>query len=160
MDKHSISPGQEHQNLKSYGSNSLIVGLGLVLLSIVGLLEAWINSFGATARVVILLAVLFSFVAVFFFCREAFASHYWLQTKYSFSKQAWFGAFEDEFLNTVSLKAHRVGFFAVMIICSTGIFGLFNLAPISFSEIFSGFLDISLIAYGTTVCVNLREQDE
>jgi ABC-type spermidine/putrescine transport system permease subunit II len=83
-----------------------------------------------------------------------------LQGNFSFSKQAWRGTFEDEFLNMVSLNAYKVGFFSVTFACMLGVFGVYDSVPLSRQDLLTCFLGISGFAYGITIAVGLRKDDE
>lgn len=140
----------EYDYLKWHGYIHLLAGILILSISLVNLLELLNGGLG----LIILVAsgIIFTVICLL--------ASWKLQGNFSFSKQAWIGTFEDEFLNMVSLKAYKVGFFAVTLAFIPGVFGVYNFVPLSREDLLACFLGISGVAYGITIVVGLRKDDE
>jgi hypothetical protein len=140
----------EYDYLKWHGYIHLLAGILILSISLVNLLELLNGGLG----LIILVAsgIIFTVICLL--------ASWKLQGNFSLSKQAWIGTFEDEFLNMVSLKAYKVGFFTVILACILGALGVYNLVPLSREDLLGCFLGISGVAYGITIAVVLRKDDE
>jgi hypothetical protein len=140
----------EYDYLKWHGYIHLLAGTLILSLSLANLLELVNGVLG----LIILVAsgILFTIIVLL--------ATWKIQGNFSFSKQAWLGTFEDEFLNMVSLKAYKVGFFSVTLACMLGAFGVYNLVPLSREDLLACFLGVSGVAYGVTISIGLRKDDE
>jgi hypothetical protein len=140
----------EYDYLKWHGYINLLGGILLLSVTLANVLEFVGGGLGLIFLVVS--AIMFTIICLL--------ASWKLHGNFSFSKQKWIGTFEDEFLNMVSFKAYKVGFFTVILACGLGAFGVYNLVPISSEELLTCFLGISGVAYGITIVVGLRKDDE
>ena len=154
MNDQVITPESEHEYLKAYGELSLLCGLFLLLVLVAKLLEGWAEGLNAGFNLV------FGTVFGLFLLVLLWRGRFTLKRKFWGSRQAWMGTYEDEFLNNVNLKAFKVGFLSIVSLCCLGVIGTFNQFPLSLQEWFSSFLGLCLMAYGITVKIGLRENDE
>lgn len=140
----------EYQYLKWNGYTALLFGILISLISLANALELINGVLG----LIIVVASGIMFVVI------CLLAAWKLHGRFTFSKQSWRDAYEDEFLNMVNLKAYKVGFSTVMLACMLGAVGVYNLVPLSREDLLTCFLGISGVAYGITVTVGLRKDDE
>lgn len=141
----------EYEYLKLNGYIHLLAGVLILSVTSANILEL-LN--GGVLGLIIIIASGIMFAVIYLL------ASWKLQGNFSFSKQAWRGTFEDEFLNMVSLKAYKVGYFAVILAFIPGTLGAYNFVPLSRENLMTCFLGIIAVAYGITIAVGLRKGNE
>ncbi|WP_445428441.1 hypothetical protein [Alishewanella sp. HL-SH05] len=139
----------EYEYLKWHGYLHLLAGILILSVTSANFLEL-----GGVLGLIIIIASGIMFAVIYLL------ASWKLQGNFSFSKQAWRGTFEDEFLNMVSLKAYKVGYITVMFAFIPGALGVYNFVPLSREHLMTCFLGISAVAYGITIAVGLRKDNE
>lgn len=154
MNKDTVTPEMEYSYLNSYAKVSVYAGSTLFLLSLAELIYGWLPTWFAGSILLIGLVVFFALLFSSFGKPELNQFSYW------FSRQAWFGEFNDEFLNMVSLKAYKISSFAVLIVVVIGMAGGLNSVSDRIEECFKFIFGLAAISYGLTVKIHLSADNE